>query len=92
MKITQYEKAFKVSSIVELFFSPSSSDLTEVTPLSEWCSPPQANHAEVMVQTKLSGVSGCSNTVSQESGGSGRSIEVVLGRCSTEFYLPHLLY
>ncbi|XP_044188706.1 rapamycin-insensitive companion of mTOR-like [Thunnus albacares] len=54
-------------------------DLTEVTPFSEWCSPPPANHPDVMVQAKLSGVSGCSDSVSQGSGGSGRSTEFVLG-------------
>ncbi|XP_071770397.2 rapamycin-insensitive companion of mTOR-like [Centroberyx gerrardi] len=54
-------------------------DLTEVSPFSEWCSPPPQNHLEVMVQTKLSGVSGCSDTVSQGSAGSTRSTELVLG-------------
>lgn len=58
--------------------SSSSSDL-EVPPFSEWCSSPPANHVEVVVQAKLSGASGCSDTVSQGSGGSGRSTELVLG-------------
>ncbi|XP_070780329.1 LOW QUALITY PROTEIN: rapamycin-insensitive companion of mTOR-like [Enoplosus armatus] len=64
-----------------LGFSSQSSnpDLTEAPPFSEWCSPPPANHLEVVVQAKLSGVSGCSDAVSQGSGGSGRSTELVLG-------------
>ncbi|XP_022600146.1 rapamycin-insensitive companion of mTOR-like [Seriola dumerili] len=52
---------------------------SEVSPLSEWCSPAPANNLEVMVQAKLSGVSGFSDTVSQGSGGSGHSTELVLG-------------
>lgn len=36
-----------------------------------------------MVQAKLSGVSGCSDSGSV---GSARSTELVLGRCSAEFY------
>nr|XP_046231656.1 rapamycin-insensitive companion of mTOR-like isoform X2 [Scatophagus argus] len=54
-------------------------DLTEVPSLSEWYSLPPGNHVEVMVQAKLSGVSGCSDTVSQGSGGSAHSTELVLG-------------
>uniref|UniRef100_A0A8C4F1B2 Rapamycin-insensitive companion of mTOR n=1 Tax=Dicentrarchus labrax TaxID=13489 RepID=A0A8C4F1B2_DICLA len=60
-------------------FSSSHSDLTEMPPFSEWRSSPPANHLEVMVQVKLSGGSGCSDTVSQGSVGSGRSTELVLG-------------
>ncbi|XP_071322284.1 rapamycin-insensitive companion of mTOR-like isoform X2 [Trachinotus anak] len=56
----------------------SNSDLTEVSPISDWCSPPPGNHLEVVVQAKLSGVSGFSDTVSQGSGGSGHSTELVL--------------
>ncbi|XP_030004828.1 rapamycin-insensitive companion of mTOR-like [Sphaeramia orbicularis] len=57
----------------------SNPDLTEGTAFSEWCTPPAANHMEAMAQANLSGVSGCSDTVSQESAGSGRSTELVLG-------------
>ncbi|KAM3874200.1 rapamycin-insensitive companion of mTOR-like [Diretmus argenteus] len=54
-------------------------DLTEGPQSSAWGSPPPPNHLEVLVQTKLSGVSGCSDTVSQGSEGSARSTELVLG-------------
>ncbi|XP_070845214.1 rapamycin-insensitive companion of mTOR-like isoform X1 [Chaetodon trifascialis] len=54
-------------------------DTVVVPPFSEWCSSPPANHAEVMVQAKLSGGSECSDTVSQGSGGSSRSTELVWG-------------
>ncbi|KAI3362444.1 hypothetical protein L3Q82_012250, partial [Scortum barcoo] len=57
------------------------SDLTAVPPLSEWCSPPPANHLD-MVQAKLSGGSGCIDTVSQESEGSSHSTEFVLDSLS----------
>ncbi|XP_036973511.1 rapamycin-insensitive companion of mTOR-like [Acanthopagrus latus] len=57
----------------------SNPDLTEVPLFSEWYSAPPANHMEVMVQAKLSGGSLCSDTVSQGSGASGRSTELVLG-------------
>ncbi|XP_026090678.1 rapamycin-insensitive companion of mTOR-like isoform X3 [Carassius auratus] len=47
-------------------------------PFSEWCN--QSLHTlEVMPQSKFSGVSGCSDAVSQGSGGSTRSTELVLG-------------
>uniref|UniRef100_A0A4W4E272 Rapamycin-insensitive companion of mTOR domain-containing protein n=1 Tax=Electrophorus electricus TaxID=8005 RepID=A0A4W4E272_ELEEL len=49
------------------------------TPYSEWCSQPIHNHLEVMPQSKFSGVSGCSDAVSQGSVGSTRSTELVLG-------------
>ncbi|XP_059398644.1 rapamycin-insensitive companion of mTOR-like isoform X1 [Carassius carassius] len=46
-------------------------------PFSEWCN--QSLHSlEVMPQSKFSGVSGCSDAVSQGSGGSTRSTELVL--------------
>ncbi|XP_030624261.1 rapamycin-insensitive companion of mTOR [Chanos chanos] len=48
-------------------------------PYSEWCSQPMHNHLEVMTQSKFSGVSGCSDAVSQGSAGSTRSTELVLG-------------
>ncbi|XP_066501581.1 rapamycin-insensitive companion of mTOR [Hoplias malabaricus] len=48
-------------------------------PYSEWCSQPMHNHLEVMPQSKFSGVSGCSDAVSQGSAGSTRSTELVLG-------------
>uniref|UniRef100_W5K417 RPTOR independent companion of MTOR complex 2 n=1 Tax=Astyanax mexicanus TaxID=7994 RepID=W5K417_ASTMX len=48
-------------------------------PYSEWCSQPMHNHLEVMPQSKFSGVSGCSDAVSQGSVGSTRSTELVLG-------------
>ncbi|XP_041815761.1 rapamycin-insensitive companion of mTOR-like isoform X2 [Chelmon rostratus] len=52
----------------------------------EWCSSPPANHAEVMVQAKLSGASECSDTASQGSGGSGRSTELIWGvKCIPEY-------
>uniref|UniRef100_A0A671XTE3 RPTOR independent companion of MTOR, complex 2b n=1 Tax=Sparus aurata TaxID=8175 RepID=A0A671XTE3_SPAAU len=57
----------------------SHDNLTEVPLFSEWYSAPPANHMEVMVQAKLSGGSLCSDTVSQGSGASGRSTELVLG-------------
>uniref|UniRef100_A0AAR2IRC7 RPTOR independent companion of MTOR, complex 2 a n=1 Tax=Pygocentrus nattereri TaxID=42514 RepID=A0AAR2IRC7_PYGNA len=44
-----------------------------------WCSQPMHNHLEVMPQSKFSGVSGCSDAVSQGSAGSTRSTELVLG-------------
>ncbi|KAI2651398.1 Rapamycin-insensitive companion of mTOR [Labeo rohita] len=47
-------------------------------PFSEWCNQPLHN-LEVMPQSKYSGVSGCSDAVSQGSGGSTRSTELVLG-------------
>ncbi|KAK1788330.1 hypothetical protein P4O66_016775 [Electrophorus voltai] len=56
----------------------SRSDYTD-TPYSEWCSQPIHNHLEVMPQSKFSGVSGCSDAVSQGSVGSTRSTELVLG-------------
>ncbi|KAG7235532.1 hypothetical protein INR49_002578 [Caranx melampygus] len=55
------------------------SDPSEVSPLSEWCSPAPANHLEVVVPAKLSGVSGFSDNVSQGSAGSSHSTELVLG-------------
>ncbi|XP_060747730.1 rapamycin-insensitive companion of mTOR isoform X2 [Tachysurus vachellii] len=48
-------------------------------PYSEWCSQPAHNHLEVMPHSKFSGVSGCSDAVSQGSAGSTRSTELVLG-------------
>ncbi|XP_062410091.1 rapamycin-insensitive companion of mTOR-like isoform X2 [Sardina pilchardus] len=48
-------------------------------PYSEWCTQPIHNQLEVMPQSKFSGVSGCSDTVSQGSVGSTRSTELVLG-------------
>uniref|UniRef100_A0A672NEH4 Rapamycin-insensitive companion of mTOR-like n=1 Tax=Sinocyclocheilus grahami TaxID=75366 RepID=A0A672NEH4_SINGR len=47
-------------------------------PFSEWCSQ-SLHNLEVMPQSKYSGVSGCSDAVSQGSGGSTRSTELVLG-------------
>lgn len=59
---------------------PSSADYTDV-PYSEWCTTqPVHNQLEVMPQSKLSGVSGCSDAVSQGSAGSTRSTELVLGK------------
>ncbi|KAK6322068.1 hypothetical protein J4Q44_G00068600 [Coregonus suidteri] len=66
-------------SVLGFSASNSSPDLTEEPPFSEWCDPPVQNHLEVMGQTKLSGVSGCSDAVSQGSPGSIRSTELVLG-------------
>ncbi|XP_067106175.1 rapamycin-insensitive companion of mTOR-like [Osmerus mordax] len=57
----------------------SNPDLTEVPAFSEWCSPPVQNNPEVMGQSTLSGVSGCSDAVSQDSAGSTHSTELVLG-------------
>ncbi|XP_062867230.1 rapamycin-insensitive companion of mTOR [Trichomycterus rosablanca] len=45
-------------------------------PYSEWCSQPMHNHLEVVPHSKFSGVSGCSDAVSQ---GSAGSTELVLG-------------
>ncbi|CDQ60307.1 unnamed protein product [Oncorhynchus mykiss] len=69
------------TGLTVLGFSASNShpDLTEDHPFSEWCSPPVQNHLEVMAQTKVSGVSGCSDVMSQGSPGSTRSTELVLG-------------
>ncbi|XP_024286935.1 rapamycin-insensitive companion of mTOR isoform X1 [Oncorhynchus tshawytscha] len=66
-------------SVLGFSASNSSPDLTEEPPFSEWCGPPVQNHLEVMGQTKLSGVSGCSDAVSQGSPGSTRSTELILG-------------
>ncbi|XP_035524134.1 rapamycin-insensitive companion of mTOR-like [Morone saxatilis] len=66
-------------SVLGLNSQNNEPDLTEVPPFSEWPSSPPANHLEVMVHVKLSGGSGCSDTVSQGSVGSGRSTELVLG-------------
>ncbi|XP_028829344.1 rapamycin-insensitive companion of mTOR-like isoform X2 [Denticeps clupeoides] len=46
---------------------------------TEWCTQPTHNHLEVMPQSNYSGVSGCSDVVSQGSIGSTRSTELVLG-------------
>lgn len=48
-------------------------------PYSEWCNQ-TIHNLEVMPQSKFSGVSGCSDAVSQSSGGSTRSTELVLGK------------
>uniref|UniRef100_A0A665T2J1 RPTOR independent companion of MTOR, complex 2b n=1 Tax=Echeneis naucrates TaxID=173247 RepID=A0A665T2J1_ECHNA len=66
-------------SMLSLGSHHRNSDLTEVTPLSEWYSPTSPSPLEVVVQGKLSGVSGFSDTWSQGSGGSGHSTEFVLG-------------
>ncbi|KAL2100031.1 hypothetical protein ACEWY4_004425 [Coilia grayii] len=58
--------------------TPSRPDYTDV-PYSEWCTQPMHNQLEVMPQSKFSGVSGCSDAVSQGSAGSTRSTELVLG-------------
>ncbi|XP_051955427.1 rapamycin-insensitive companion of mTOR-like [Xyrauchen texanus] len=47
-------------------------------PYSEWCNQ-TIHNLEVMPQSKFSGVSGCSDAVSQGSGGSTPSTELVLG-------------
>ncbi|XP_016133133.1 rapamycin-insensitive companion of mTOR isoform X2 [Sinocyclocheilus grahami] len=47
-------------------------------PFSEWCDQ-SLHNLDVMPQSKYSGVSGCSDAVSQGSGGSTRSTELVLG-------------
>ncbi|XP_073727399.1 rapamycin-insensitive companion of mTOR isoform X2 [Misgurnus anguillicaudatus] len=47
-------------------------------PYSEWCNQ-TIHNLEVMPQSKFSGVSGCSDAVSQSSVGSTRSTELVLG-------------
>ncbi|KAK2872643.1 hypothetical protein Q8A67_022540 [Cirrhinus molitorella] len=47
-------------------------------PFTEWCNQ-SLHNLEVMPQSKYSGVSGCSDAVSQGSGGSTRSTELVLG-------------
>ncbi|MBN3289821.1 RICTR protein, partial [Polypterus senegalus] len=45
---------------------------------SDWCGPTIHNHLEV-TQSKFSGISGCSDVVSQGSAGSTRSTELLLG-------------
>ncbi|KAG1943517.1 rapamycin-insensitive companion of mTOR isoform X2 [Pimephales promelas] len=47
-------------------------------PFTEWCNQ-SIHNLEVMPQSKFSGVSGCSDAVSQGSGGSTLSTELVLG-------------
>uniref|UniRef100_A0A673N824 Rapamycin-insensitive companion of mTOR-like n=1 Tax=Sinocyclocheilus rhinocerous TaxID=307959 RepID=A0A673N824_9TELE len=47
-------------------------------PFSEWCNQ-SLHNLDVMPPSKYSGVSGCSDAVSQGSGGSTRSTELVLG-------------
>ncbi|KAF4077564.1 hypothetical protein AMELA_G00209630 [Ameiurus melas] len=59
------------------FFSGDSDDFADAS-YSEWCSQPVHNHLEVMPHSKFSGVSGCSDAVSQGSAGSTRSTELVL--------------
>ncbi|KAI1900201.1 hypothetical protein AGOR_G00047570 [Albula goreensis] len=49
------------------------------TPYSEWCGQPIHNHLEVTPQSKFSGISGCSDAVSQGSACSTPSTELVLG-------------
>ncbi|KAJ8401565.1 hypothetical protein AAFF_G00378820 [Aldrovandia affinis] len=46
---------------------------------SEWCGQPIHNHLEVTPQSKFSGISGCSDAVSQGSACSTPSTELVLG-------------
>ncbi|XP_051960236.1 rapamycin-insensitive companion of mTOR [Xyrauchen texanus] len=58
-------------------FTQSRPDFPEA-PYSEWCNQ-TIHNLEVMTQSKFSGVSGCSDAVSQGSGGSTRSTELVLG-------------
>ncbi|KAG5841481.1 hypothetical protein ANANG_G00199950 [Anguilla anguilla] len=48
-------------------------------PYSEWCGQPIHNHLEVTPQSKFSGISGCSDAVSQSSACSTPSTELVLG-------------
>ncbi|MBN3318173.1 RICTR protein, partial [Atractosteus spatula] len=48
-------------------------------PYSDWCGQTIHNHLEVTPQSKFSGVSGCSDAVSQGSASSTRSTELVLG-------------
>nr|XP_009293661.1 rapamycin-insensitive companion of mTOR isoform X1 [Danio rerio] len=55
----------------------SRTDYPDAT-FSEWCNQ-SIHNLEVMPQSKYSGVSGCSDAVSQGSGGSTRSTELVLG-------------
>ncbi|XP_036382233.1 rapamycin-insensitive companion of mTOR [Megalops cyprinoides] len=56
----------------------SRSDFGDI-PYSEWCSQPIHNHLEVTPQSKFSGISGCSDAVSQGSASSTPSSELVLG-------------
>ncbi|XP_061116623.1 rapamycin-insensitive companion of mTOR isoform X2 [Conger conger] len=48
-------------------------------PYSDWCTQPIHNHLEVTPQSKFSGISGCSDAVSQGSACSTPSTEIVLG-------------
>lgn len=64
-------------------------------PFSEWCNQ-SIHNLEVMPQSKYSGVSGCSDAVSQGSGGSTRSTELVLGekflqKSDQKFNLKHFV-
>ncbi|XP_066568255.1 rapamycin-insensitive companion of mTOR isoform X4 [Amia ocellicauda] len=54
-------------------------DLNDI-PYSDWCGQTIHNHLEVTPQSKFSGVSGCSDAVSQGSASSTRSTELVLGK------------
>ncbi|KAG7481573.1 hypothetical protein MATL_G00067520 [Megalops atlanticus] len=56
----------------------SRSDFGDI-PYSEWCGQPIHNHLEVTPQSKFSGISGCSDAVSQGSASSTPSTELVLG-------------
>ncbi|MGH0170487.1 UNVERIFIED_CONTAM: hypothetical protein FKN15_059063 [Acipenser sinensis] len=49
-------------------------------PYSNWCGQTIHNHLEVTAQSTFSGVSGCSDIVSQGSASSTQSIELVLGK------------
>ncbi|RXM98652.1 Rapamycin-insensitive companion of mTOR [Acipenser ruthenus] len=49
-------------------------------PYSNWCGQTIHNHLEVTPQSTFSGVSGCSDAVSQGSASSTQSIELVLGK------------
>lgn len=76
------------------FYTPSTPFLDYPdAPFSEWCNQ-SIHNLEVMPQSKYSGVSGCSDAVSQGSGGSTRSTELVLGeeflqKSDQEFNLKH---
>uniref|UniRef100_A0A671R5S1 Rapamycin-insensitive companion of mTOR-like n=1 Tax=Sinocyclocheilus anshuiensis TaxID=1608454 RepID=A0A671R5S1_9TELE len=72
-----YVLGFNLSFLVFLHTLNSVLDYPDA-PFSEWCNQ-SLHNLDVMPQSKYSGVSGCSDAVSQGSGGSIRSTELVLG-------------
>uniref|UniRef100_UPI0037E8DDC5 rapamycin-insensitive companion of mTOR-like n=1 Tax=Semicossyphus pulcher TaxID=241346 RepID=UPI0037E8DDC5 len=66
-------------TVLGLGSQDADTDPTEAPPCSDWSSPPLSHPPELVVKDELWGGSGCSDSVSQGSGGSARSTELVLG-------------